>query len=291
MKINARRAMTGTLLACGMMLSQAAPAGVPIQSGIYSGVDLLFLSPKISNQGLQEVFLYGDLPPAGNYEYEGSLDTPLDFAQRLFVGYQGEGGGGVRVRWFTFDNTLDYVGEWEGGGGPIVIEGGLNIDVDYIDAELTQMGSFHNWTWLGSAGVRYGRAAITEQFINWEDIPAALYLDETGVEFEGAGPTVSVEGARPIFYPGLSIFANCRTSLLFGESNLALPFLDEPITIDNDFVQVWEIQAGVRHQKVVMDAFNVFSGIFWEAQRWDSDSGFLGDLAFHGFGCQIGVLF
>ena len=32
-------------------------------------------------------------------------------------------------------------------------------------------------------------------------------------------------------------------------------------------------------------------GIFWEAQRWDSDSNYLGDLALHGLSLLAGVGF
>ena len=30
----------------------------------------------------------------------------LEFAQRVILGYEGDEGGGVQVRWFTFDNVL-----------------------------------------------------------------------------------------------------------------------------------------------------------------------------------------
>jgi hypothetical protein len=260
---------------------------------LYTGIDLLFLSPKISDQGFSDLFFpCCELPSTAHQD--GTLGTELEFAQRVFVGYQGAGGGGVRVRWFTFDSELEYNGEWENGGAPLLLHGGLNIDVDYIDAELTQIGAFQTWTWLGSAGVRYGRAQIEEQDINFEDIPAAVFLDTTGMLFEGAGPTLSVEGARPILWSGFSIFANARTSLLFGDTDVATPFFDGPtatFTVDNDFVQVWEFQIGTRYFCPVSDGVDFFSGVFWEAQRWDSDSGFLGDLAFHGLGTQFGFLY
>jgi hypothetical protein len=293
MKLNLRRAGIAALLACGLLYTPAAKAAVPIPPGMYAGVDLLFLSPKMSDQGLQDIFFFGELPESA--VYDATTDAPLEFAQRLIVGYQGEGGGGARVRWFTFDNNVTFLGGWFNGGGPIVLEGELNIDVDYVDAELTQAGSFFNWTWVGSAGARYARAEISELSINFEDIPLADYLDDTFVHFEGAGPTVSVEGARPILFDGLSIFANARTSILFGNTELASPFYEgfesETFLIDNDFVQVWEIQAGTRYRCPVTDTIDAVGGIFWEAQRWDSDSGFLGDLAFHGLGAQFGFLF
>jgi hypothetical protein len=281
-----KRAIFATAL---LLVANCAWAVPCIQPGFYSGIDLLFLSPKISDVGITNIFFFGEVPAAA--EFEGSFDSPLEFAQRLFVGYQGDQGGGVRVRWFTFDNDLEYVGEWENGGPELELLGTANLDVDALDAELTQIGAFRTWTWMGSAGVRYGRVNLSED-INFEDIPAAVFDDPTGVNFEGAGPTLSVEGARPLLMNGFSIFANARTSLLFGDIDLRSPFIQDGLfQIHNEFAQVWEFQAGGRLRRPVTQAVDVFGGIFWEAQRWESDSGLLGDLAFHGFGSQFGFFF
>jgi hypothetical protein len=272
-----------------LLIANCAGAAPCIQPGFYSGVDLLFLSPKISDIGITNIFFFGEVPAGA--EFGGSFDSPLEFAQRVFVGYQGDQGGGARVRWFTFDNDLDYVGEWENGGPELELIGTANLDVDAIDAELTQIGAFRNWTWMGSAGVRYGRVNLSET-INFEDIPAAVFEEQTGVNFEGAGPTLSVEGARPFLMNGISIFANARTSLLFGDIDLRSSFVEDGLVhINNEFAQVWEFQAGTRARIPLTQTVDLFGGIFWEAQRWDSDTGLLGDLAFHGFGAQFGFFF
>jgi hypothetical protein len=259
-------------------------------SGLYAAVDLLYLSPKISDQGLSDIFFYGNVPASA--EYGGSLDAPLEFAQRVTLGYQGELGGGARVRWFTFDNELDYVGEWENGGPVIDLLGGAELDVDAIDAELTQRGNFRAWTWMASGGARYGRVSFLEETINFEDIPAAVFLGTTGVVFEGGGPTFAVEACRSVIWDGFSLFGNCRTSLLFGDTDVHSAFDgDGQYHINNDFVQVWELQSGGRFLVPLMPGLDLIGAIFWEAQRWDSDSNFLGDLAFHGFGTQVGILY
>lgn len=285
--------MKRTLLWAAAIAIAACPArgqSACSPPGMYAGVDLLFLSPKISDQGLSDIFFYGNVPATA--EYGGSLDAPLEFAQRVTLGYQGELGGGTRVRWFTFDNDLDYVGTWENGGPVVDIEGNLNLDVDAIDAEFTQSGNFRTWTWMAAAGARYGRVSFLEEEINFEDVPAAVFLGTTGVEFEGAGPTFAVEACRSIFWEGFSLFGNCRTALLFGDTDVFSAFDgDGRYHINNDFVQIWELQAGGRYLVPLTDSCDLVGATFWEAQRWDSDSNFLGDLAFHGFGTQIGLVY
>ncbi len=58
-------------------------------------------------------------------------------------------------------------------------------------------------------------------------------------------------------------------------------------TVD-DFVQVTEVQFGLNYRKGLGCADGTF-GVFWEAQRWDSDSDRLGDLGLHGLSLQTGL--
>lgn len=272
-------------------------AGAPVhaqtcgQQGTYAGVDLLFLSPKVSGQSVREIFYGGDNIPPGA-DFEGSLDAPLEFAQRTTIGYQGVGGAGTRFRWFSFDNELDYDGSWENGGPEIEIQGTADLDIDSYDFEVTQVGSFRMWNLTGAAGARYAQLSLIENEINFEDVPAFISFGRSGVEFEGAGPTVFIEGCRPVLVDGMSLFANCRTSILFGDSTEVFSVFDRDFVtiVDNDFLQVWEIQMGGRYLCPVTDNVDMVSGIFWEAQRWDSESQFV-DVALHGFGAQFGFLF
>jgi hypothetical protein len=279
------------LAAAAALLVKPAVAVPPVcPPGAYAGVDLLFLSPKLNSASVESTFYFDDTPPTA--DFEGDIDSPLDFAQRVFLGYQGAQGGGAQIRWFTFDNVLEYSGEWENGGPIVELFGPIKLDVDAIDVELTQRGSFRVWNWLGSAGVRYGRINLEEEDINFEEVPAAVFFGHTGFEFEGAGPTLAVGGSRPVLFDGLSLFANARTALLFGDTTLRSAFDDDaPFVIDNDFLQVWEFQIGTRCLRALTDGVDGFGGIFWEAQRWDGDSDFVVDLALHGFGVQLGLLF
>jgi len=258
------------------------------EEGWHAGVDLLFLTPTISDVGAQKIFNYH--APATVLSAEGNFSNELDFATRMIVGYEGEQGGGMQVRWFSFDNTLNYTAIEDHGSGAVAISGGTNLDVDAIDGELTQRGLFRTWEWLATAGARYARVSLREDLqndIDWEQFADSVWSGSAGTQFEGAGPTVSVEGTRPIIWEGFSIFGRARTALLYGTSE-QFRWYEGRFKNHDEFVQVWEIQMGFEHEHE-FEAFDLVTGFFWEAQRWESDSQFLGDLAFHGFGAHVGI--
>ena len=279
-------------LAIGMIALGASSTQVRADEGLYASVDLLFLSPKLNAVNFNSIFYVGS-PVAQTAD--GQLNAPLEFCQRVIVGYEGDLGGGVQVRWFTFDQSAFFNGRGNDSvNGVVPIDGDLGFDVDYIDAELTQRGNFRYWDWLATAGARYARVDIHEQIsdeFEWEDWGDALWFGLAGQEFEGAGPTMSVMGARPIFHPGFSIFGRARTALLFGEIEIDSPFMSNggPLVINDVFAQVWELQAGMlwEHQ---FDACDLIGGFFWEAQRWDNDSN-IGEFALHGFGVNAGIIY
>ncbi len=256
------------------------------EEGWRATVDHLLLAPKLSSTGVGNIFYFDPLP-SSSYQ-EGQVAAEVEYAQRLTLGYEGDRGGGAQVRWFTFDHSLPYTGNVQ-EAPPVFLLGSLNIDVDAIDAEFTQRGRFGIWDLQATAGARYARASIREEAINFEDLSDTIWFGPTGTKFEGAGPTLSVAGLRSVFVDGLQVFARGRTALLFGDTDLFSAFRSGgSYTVPDDFVQVWEIQMGTQLQRR-FSRFDLNSGIFWEAQRWDSDSNLLGDLAFHGFGVQTGI--
>jgi len=278
-------------LAAMLLVSSAACSTTQAEEGLYAGVDLLFLAPKFSATSLPSVF-YGQGDGLGNIEStNGSTSSELEFAQRVVIGYEGDQGGGVQIRWFTFDNNVTYSGEVQHDvDGLVALSGLLNIDVDAIDAEFTQRGQFRVWDWLATAGARYARVAIREDSINgidFEGFSDATWSGSTGVQFEGAGPTVSVQGSRSILFDDLSFFSRARTALLYGDvEQFSAWRTGGSDSIPDQFIQVWEIQTGLRMEREY-DSFDWLLGIFWEAQIWDSS--LLGDLAFHGFGAHTGI--
>lgn len=277
-----RRAICLTLF---LGLSLFVVRGTHAEEGWQAQFEHLLLAPKLSEAGVQNIFYqdgFSDTWAAGN------VGSELEYAQRLMLGYEGGQGGGARIRWFTFDKGLSYTGAvWE---VPMVeLNGGVNLDVDAIDAELTQRGSFRFLNLLAGAGVRYGSVSLREEEINFEDLSDTVWFGSTGVEFAGAGPTLSLQATRDIGSSGLSLFGTGRTSLLFGETERFSAYrLGGSYVNSNEVVQVWEMQLGSQYN-CSLEVADLFAGIFWEAQRWDSDSDLLGDLSLHGFGVSTGL--
>ncbi|MCA9127638.1 MAG: hypothetical protein KDB22_11155 [Planctomycetales bacterium] len=268
-----------------VLLPSLAPVSQAAE-GLTAEVEHLLLAPKLSDVGVQNIFYLEDL--LNSVQEFGSITSDTSYAQRLVLAYEGDNAGGAQIRWFTFDQDLDYSGVVE--ETPIVnLTGGVNLDVDAIDAEFTQRGEFHVWNWFATAGARYARLALREDSINFEDLIDTIWFGSTGVEFEGVGPTASVRGQRHIGKSGFSLFGSGRMSLLFGDTERFSAFRAGGSYVNpNEMVQVWELQMGSRFERRLQN-FDLLTGIFWEAQRWDSDSNLLGDLGFHGFGVNTGL--
>ncbi len=281
--------MRTSLFRVAMAACCAAAVGAgEARADAYAEVQYLALGPKVSSRGFNNNFYAG---AAANVDAAGSYDESLQFGLRLIVGAQDESGFGGRIRWFTYDNDLDYTGEWEGGGGPIQLSGVINLDVDYIDTEFTQACSCcgNTWSILGSGGVRWGRVAATNESVDFPGIPAAVNAGQAGLNFEGAGPTFAMEVRRPIAGCGVTLFATGRTSLLCGDFDIDSNFLNNRRrTIDNEIVQVWELQSGFLYLHQLDCGAILDAGVFGEAQRWDSETG-AGDLGLFGVGIQTGI--
>ena len=282
MKTTMTRMVALSLVCLGTLANQ-----VRADEGLFGGVDLLFLAPKISDNGIYNIFNYGNTAVLSS---NGNLDNELQFAQRVSLGYEGDNGGGVQVRWFTFENDLNYFGNEDHGAGLVALNGLTHLDIDAIDAELIQRGSFNYWDWMATAGVRWAQLSLIEDSIidiDWEQFADFAWIGDAGVTFDGVGPTVSVSGIRPIFWDGFGIFGAARTALLYGNLEQMRYFQGRYIN-HNEMVQVWEVQAGIEIEREY-DNFDLVLRTFWEAQRWDSESNMLGDIGLHGFGTYVGI--
>lgn len=255
----------------------------------FSSVEALLLAPKTNTQGF-DGFFYEGAPATA--ETGGNYGSSLEGGVRFTLGAQDCACGiGARVRYFTFDNNVDYTGEWENGGGPVVLNGGVDIDVDALDIEVTQRGRFNYWDFLVSGGLRYGRVDIEDNTGIFNGLGAAVFFGATGATFEGVGPTFAGQAKRYIGDTGVSLIGRGRTALLFGDLDVYSAFIDDGLLrIQDEFVQVWEFQFGLGYDRACsLGTANL--GVFWEAQRWDSESNALGDLALHGLSLMGGLTY
>ena len=186
--------------------------------------------------------------------------------------------------------NLTNTGLYDNGAGTILMAGGVDIEAHALDVEVTQRGDFQCSDWLVSGGLRHGGVDITEPNGIFGVIPVAAFFGPTGVEFSGTGPTVSGEPSRHFGgCSGLSLFGRARSALLFGDIDVTSPFRGGVVfNIEDEFVHVWEYQLGIQYDHCFCGK-TAHVGVFWEAQRWDSESNALGDLAFHGLEISTGL--
>jgi hypothetical protein len=197
--------------------------------GWVAGGGVMFLKPHWdSNPAIYEI--------DGNALRNVDFDHDFEAAPFGWVGYVGDTGFGVRARWFEFDHSSDvsFIGNGDQAlpflfpiglltadlldGAAVDVLSNLNLDV--WDFEATQTICHGCWTWQGSAGVRY--LHISQRYDLLAGPPTSVPLQQavftSGHNFNGVGPTLSLEGRRAVGCTGLSFYGNARGSILFGES-------------------------------------------------------------------------
>lgn len=278
----------------------------PLRTGFYADMAFVFARPSFtdaSNFGIYDA--PQDLSTAGSFDYDYEL------APRVWLGYVGPDGRGVRARYWQFEHSgrarsltqtdpnifygADWIHPWgmitamtTGVGDVMNITNSLKAQA--LDLEVTQTLNFCRAEIMLGAGLRY--ALLEKEFD--AVIPGVDFLTARH-DFEGVGPTISMDVRLPIdCYGCWSLYGGCRYSILFGESwaygeNGSDPFnytLDEVLSIG-------EIEIGVEWTRSVSrwGLFVVRAG--YEGQVWyeaGSPSNVGGDLGFEGINVKLGFI-
>ena len=167
------------------------------QSGATAGAEITWLKPFHSE---------GEAP---GFDH--------DPAARLWVGYTGDQGLGVRARWFEYENLNP-----ENVGVPFLIE---SFDLTMVDVEVTDKFKLGHWEGLISGGLRYA------------DYKEFGFFDADQMT-DSLGPVIGLELTRCV-NDRWSLFGIARTSLQFADHGLDN---DDPVT--NLFFSITEIQLG-----------------------------------------------
>jgi hypothetical protein len=308
------------------------PALSPSWGGFYAGFDATILEARV---GGASIVTLGEFPvgmgpvdvPITSLEFDPDYD--LEFSPRVWGGYKGAAGFGVRGRWWWYDHgsggrfafnplevgvaePVDTTGDGVADVNVILDSATLrsNLTLNSIDLEGTQDGNFHNWDFQIAGGVRY--AKIEYDMIgsiagNIEDpigeLPAGFepFTDTISAasEFSGVGPTIALAGRRPLmFADGLAFMVGVRLAFLFGDSTATLTtenaFADPLVASDFEehLVQVWEVQVGLEYSRQLASGARLFGAAFLAAQVWEWNSPFGvsgGDLGFFGPTISVGI--
>ena len=310
------------------------PALSPSWGGFYIGAEGTILEARV---GGASIVSFGDFPldpgpppvevPITSLEFDPDYD--LEFSPRVWGGYKGAAGFGVRGRWWWYDHGasgsfafnplvvgVPFPVDTDGIAGAdanVILESATlrtNLTLNSIDLEGTQDGNFHNWDFQIAGGVRYAKieydmigtiAGQIEEPIGELEAGFEPFSDTISAlsEFSGVGPTIALAGRRPLmFADGLAFLVSVRMAFLFGDSTATLTTANafaDPI-VDSDFeehlVQVWEVQVGFEYSRQIASGARLFGAALLEAQVWEWNSPFGvsgGDLGFFGPTIAVGV--
>lgn len=183
------------------------------------------------------------------YQSEGeSPGFDHEAAPRVSMGYTGNEGLGVRVRWFDYE-TVNPANI----GVPALIE---KFDLDVVDVEVTDKFRLGHWDGLLSGGLRY---ADYEEF---------GFFDADRMN-DSLGPVIGVELSRNV-NSKLQLFGLARASLQFAGDGV-----DNGRPMSNMFFSISEIQIGAERTLREVRGGRVFIRGAFEAQRWSG--GVIGD--------------
>jgi len=269
--------------------------------GIVGGAEMAILRPYVGDPRVLSLIL----PPAAGVTIPFT-DNGFFLTPRIWAGYVGENGLGVRGRYWQFDQDLPAENNalfFAGPFGPIpagttVVTAG-HLKMFAIDAEVTQQMDLGLWRanlggGLRVVGIRHDfGATITEPG------PVVTNVRDDS-QFNGIGPTLFAEFRRPLGSSNFSLVANGRGSLVFGEwlqrtavdtalFGTAFDFSQKTDTV----VGIAEIQLGAQWRRELPGG-NLFLQALWEGQVWSGSASALPgggnrDVALMGVTVGVGI--
>ena len=283
------------------------------ESGLYFGAAAFFAKPHLKEafQHSQTNVLTGQqtLVPF-EYDYEGS--------PRAWLGLKGKHGFGVRGTFWNFDadgqsstNVSDGLNIFGAHAVSVIFPanilaaapGDVLQNSDSLKTQLvglygtydTTVGSFK---FSGGAGLRYANLeqSLNSTVVNAGGVPTAQLNWER--EYNGLGPSVTVEVSRHIGNSPFSAVFNGGGSLLFGTKTIdrtvfgdqspqpASPFLrlDEA----DEVVGIGEVGMGLQWSRPLRSGHHLKISGTYEGQLWaEAGAPTLGFLGFEGFAVRV----
>jgi hypothetical protein len=207
-----------------------------------------FITQTITSTNGQGTFSFGSL---NQHDFSWGLDA----APVVWLGYAFENGLGVRARWWLFDqrnatapvsDSSTTIISASSAGLSIATPSSFvpfgnfspatqmfvssNLKLTVWDFEATRELEVEHWALMLSAGFQY--AHLSQNYNAFEASRGSLFsfipfpenqirriaVLSSADNFNGAGPTIALEARRAIANSALSLFANLRGTMLFGQS-------------------------------------------------------------------------
>ena len=241
-------------------------------AGLIGGLELLAMRPH-SSMGIR-----GADGTDLHFDYEA---TP-----RLWLGWQGTGGLGLRFRYWEFDQ-IEFGSSAIAGRADSIAYDTYVLDLEAIDT--MQLNA--DWLVTLAAGLRYVDFTETRQSFAAGGVPFA------GHSFDGNcfGATIGAEVRRPL-WNCLVGYASARGSVLFGDqSEFTGPTLGTLVDFETDNVySITELALGVDWTRQTSRGSEFFVRAGYEVQFWDNFTGepfFDGGetIGFEGFVLGLGI--
>jgi hypothetical protein len=206
--------------------------------------------------------------PHSSMGIRGATGADLHFdyeaTPRIWIGWQGEGGLGLRARYWEFDQ-IEFGSAANGGTDSIAYDTYV-LDLEAIDT--MQLNA--DWIVTLAAGFRYVDFTEVRQAVDAAGAPIA------GQSFDGDsfGATIGAEVRRPL-WNCLMGYASARGSVLFGDqSEFTGPTGTTLVDFETDNVySITELALGVDWTRQTSRGSEFFARAGYEVQFWDNFTG------------------
>lgn len=253
--------------------------------GITGGYDFLALSPHFSNGiSYQTRVIVASDSVVNTHGYP----TDYNMAPRFWLGYQGDNGMGMRLRYSQYDQqltnqTIDSIDAtrtifFDGlsATNGQIMSFGTGMELHVLDVDVTKdFEAWHGQLTVG-AGVRYADLQYGYAARVTDNIGGLQFLSNGENTFEGTGPSAFVDFNTPIRQSRLSVIGGLRGSVLFGRGTdidvvqrvIAPAALNASIERANRSTGVVDASLGLQYDRGITGGVDGFIRCTWEGQLW-----------------------
>ncbi|MBY0523269.1 MAG: hypothetical protein K2R98_07715 [Gemmataceae bacterium] len=263
------------------------------RTGLIGGVGLYILQPYFNNNmafGLQGTANRSPGtpadPPGSRVDTRVDISHHMEAAPLIWLGYIGEGGLGVRARWWYFREGVEQSATGTsgtngvqvisaaplglslitatGGTGPSSMVATSKLQLQVFDFDTLCRVSACKWDLLFAGGLRL---ASLDQTYNAYTGGEALLSSSI---FSGVGPTFAAEARRNLGDTGLSLYGSARGSIIFGSGHQTATIPDRNLVAQdhrNIGMPVAEAELGVEYSRS-MGTSRFFGQLALVGQEW-----------------------